>query len=110
MIHLLIYANLEPKQKKLTFIGTYGVVTRREGASLSETAMQSHSTICVNDATTDERYSPSLDGLCSPATPFMAVPLRGRGGAVVGAILAARSSGTFINFFSCERLFTIVNL
>lgn len=79
----------------LTFpcIGTYGVVTKRigEGASLAEAAMQTHSTICLNDVTADERYSPSLDGQCPPSTSFMAVPLRGRGGAVVGALLAART-------------------
>lgn len=74
--------------------GVFGVVSSSQGrTSLVETVLHSHKSLAIGDATKDSRHSPSLDGICSPGTPLVLVPLRGRGGAVVGVLLSARGKG-----------------
>jgi hypothetical protein len=72
-------------------IGTIGRVCPAPlSGSLVETAMQSHKHLILEDLSKDDRYLPQVDGACLPKTPCLIVPLRGRSGIVIGALLAAR--------------------
>jgi GAF domain-containing protein len=87
--------------------GTFGVVSapslstvhlttsrgERRSGSLAEAAMSSKRSVYTSDAANDSRYCSYLDGVCAVGTPSLTVPLRGRGGAVVGALIIARSKG-----------------
>jgi hypothetical protein len=80
--------------------GTFGLVTgthkkasvgeESEAKSLVEAVMMSHKSIDISNAHVDPRYNPSIDGLCVKETPMLVVPIRGRSGGVVGALLATR--------------------
>jgi hypothetical protein len=76
--------------------GVFGVVNmpvQSDSAmhnSLVETVMRSHKVLLINDPQRDSRYHPALDGHCSPHSPLILCPIRGRGGAVVGVVIAAK--------------------
>jgi hypothetical protein len=79
--------------------GTFGVVSSSSGfvsangtvrTSLAETAMHMRKTIQATNAPMDARYYAYVDGICDLGTPMLVVPMRGRGGAVVGVLIAAR--------------------
>lgn len=81
--------------------GTFGLVTgskrvgkRDEASSLVEAVMSSHKTIELQNAHGDPRYNPSIDGSCVPQTPMLVVPIRGRSGGVVGALIATREQNS----------------
>ncbi len=80
--------------------GSFGVVSSTASGSgahrtsLAESAMSSRKAVTTSDAPGDSRYSSYLDGICAVGTPVLAVPLRGRGGTVVGALIAAKSRGS----------------
>ncbi len=57
---------------------------------MAQIAMQSHKVITVDDAYEDPRYSPTLDGQVAPCVPMVLVPIRGRGSAVIGVLIAVR--------------------
>jgi hypothetical protein len=88
----LHWAGIEP--------GSFGVVSSSRGSSvnaggllrvsLAETAMHSRKSIQATNAPTDPRYYAYVDGICDLGTPMLVVPMRGRGGAVVGVLIAAR--------------------
>ena len=62
--------------------------------SLVDACMLSGRSIAVEDGTSDPRYCAVADGGCLSETPYMAVPLKGREGVVVGVLLAVRRRGT----------------
>ena len=68
--------------------------SRELGYSLVQTCMQQGRSIAVEDGTSDPRYSYVMDGSCLSETPFLAVPLRGRDGVCVGALMAVRRRGS----------------
>ena len=70
--------------------GSYGSASAGDVPSLAEAAMSAHRVILVDDATEDPRYCASLDGNVGAHTPMALVPVRGRGGAVVGCLIAVR--------------------
>ena len=72
------------------------------GLSLVEAVIKSHKTINLTDALTDARYCAAVDGITAPHCPHMTVPLRGRGGAVVGTVIIVRGSKG--NAFSSEDI------
>ncbi len=80
-------------------MGSFGTVygKAKEGGggggiaiSLAQVAMQSHKVITVDDASEDPRYCPALDGQVAPSVPMALVPIRGRGSAVIGVLIAVR--------------------
>jgi len=72
-------------------MGSFGTVSSgRMGASLAESAMQSHKIINVEDAGEDARYCSVLDGQVAPCVPMALVPIRGRGSAVIGVLISVR--------------------
>jgi hypothetical protein len=62
--------------------------------SLVDACMLSGRSIAVEDGTADPRYCAVADGGCLSESPYMAVPLKGREGVVVGALIAVRRRGT----------------
>ncbi|KAJ1398968.1 hypothetical protein B484DRAFT_251562, partial [Ochromonadaceae sp. CCMP2298] len=86
---------------------TFGVVAATQGrapgawaergglerTSLVESAMQSRRSLLAPDAPADPRYYAYVDGICDLGSPALLVPLRGRGGVVVGALVVARERG-----------------
>jgi GAF domain len=62
--------------------------------SLVDACMLSGRSIAVEDGTADPRYCAVADGGCLSESPYMAVPLKGREGVVVGVLLAVRRRGT----------------
>lgn len=61
--------------------------------SLVDACMLSGRSIAVEDGTADPRYCAVADGGCLSETPYMAVPLKGREGVVVGVLIAVRRRG-----------------
>jgi hypothetical protein len=61
--------------------------------SLTEACLLTGRPVVVPDGAADPRFHPDVDGQCLSKTPFLAVPLRGRGRAVVGAFLMVRPRG-----------------
>jgi GAF domain-containing protein len=74
--------------------GAFGVISNRTGASIAVAAMDTHKSIAVTDAPKDQRYGSLIDGSVFTGTPLLAVPLRGRGNAVIGVVLIARGAGS----------------
>jgi len=74
--------------------GAFGVISNRTGASIAVAAMDTHKSIAVTDAPKDQRYGSLIDGSVFAGTPLLAVPLRGRGNAVIGVVLIARGAGS----------------
>ena len=75
--------------------GTFGCInaqTTSKRVSLVETVLLSRRSLTIANAVTDARYCSYVDGICSLGTPMMIVPVRGRGGAVVGAFVAAKGA------------------
>jgi hypothetical protein len=58
--------------------------------SLVETVASNRKTLICPNAPADERYASQIDGICSLGTPLIIVPIRGRGGAVVGVMMGAK--------------------
>ena len=86
----LIWAGIEPS--------AFGVITASgraagRGVSLVETTMRSRRCLHTLNAPNDPRYYAYLDGICDLGTPVLMVPMRGRGGSVVGTLIAARGKG-----------------
>lgn len=77
--------------------GAFGTITNSStsGLSLAETAMQTHKVVCVDDASHDPRYNATLDGNVGPNVPLAAIPIRGRGSAVIGALLCVRGKNGY---------------
>lgn len=72
--------------------GSFGMVsTPASTPSLTRTCINSHKSILVADATVEKSYSAGIDGTCLESTPMMLLPIRGRGGGVVGVLIAART-------------------
>jgi hypothetical protein len=72
-------------------MGSFGTVSSgRLGASLAEAAMQTHKVISIDDASEDARYCSALDGQVAACVPMALVPIRGRGSAVIGALISVR--------------------
>lgn len=91
--------------------GTFGVVSSSKGfvsnngtmrTSLAETTMHSRKPIQTPNAPMDPRYYAYIDGICDLGTPILMVPMRGRGGIVVGVLIAAR--GKDAQPFSAEDI------
>ena len=61
--------------------------------SLVESCVLSGRTLDLPDGTADPRYSPVVDGSCLSESPYMVTPVRGREGAIVGVLVAARRRG-----------------
>lgn len=79
--------------------GTFGVVSSSANfiaadgtlrTSLAETAIHTRKTVMTPNAPMDPRYYAYIDGICDLGTPMLMVPVRGRGGSVVGVLIAAR--------------------
>jgi len=79
--------------------GTFGVVSSSSTfvsangtlrTSLAETAIHTRKTLLTPNAPMDPRYYAYIDGICDLGTPMLMVPVRGRGGSVVGVLIAAR--------------------
>lgn len=88
--------------------GVFGkVYPTGSGTSLVESVAKSHKAIVVPDILKDSRHLPQVDGSCAPHTPGLVIPLRGRGGVVIGAVIAARGANG--NEFSVEDV-TAVDL
>ena len=62
--------------------------------SLVGACVLSGRSIAVEDGTADPRYCAVADGGCLSESPYMAVPLKGRDGVVVGVLLAVRRRGS----------------
>jgi hypothetical protein len=79
-------------------VGSPGEHRKEFDGSLVECVMRTHKPLVVDDPSHDSRYVPSLDGNCAAHTPLLLCPLRGRGGGVVGVLLAAKGaeSGPFV--------------
>jgi cell division protein FtsL len=85
----LVWAGIEPS--------AFGVITASGRAagreSLVESTMRSRRCLHTMNAPNDPRYYAYLDGICDLGTPVLMVPMRGRGGSVVGTLVAARGKG-----------------
>lgn len=85
----LVWAGIEPS--------AFGVITASGRAagreSLVESTMRSRRCLHTLNAPNDPRYYAYLDGICDLGTPVLMVPMRGRGGSVVGTLIAARGKG-----------------
>ena len=91
--------------------GTFGVVSSTSGfvssngilrTSLAETAMHTRKTLQASNAPLDPRYYAYIDGICDLGTPILMVPMRGRGGTIVGVLIAAR--GKNASSFTAEDI------
>ena len=58
--------------------------------SILQATMSEHKTLNLPSIHVDPRYRPVVDGLCAPETPYLAVPLRGRTGCIIGIIVVVR--------------------
>jgi hypothetical protein len=61
--------------------------------SLLETCLSSKMSVVLGDGPGDPRYNAVIDGNCLSDSPYLAVAIRGRGGSVVGAIIAVKKRG-----------------
>ena len=91
--------------------GTFGVVSSTSGfvssngilrTSLAETAMHTRKTLQASNAPLDPRYYAYIDGICDLGTPILMVPMRGRGGTIVGVLITAR--GKNASSFTAEDI------
>ncbi len=62
-------------------------------ASLIESVFFSRKSLVVPNAPVDDRYVSRVDGILSLGTSLMVIPLRGRGGSIVGVISLAKYIG-----------------
>lgn len=62
-------------------------------ASLIESVFFSRKSLVVPNAPVDDRYVSRVDGILSIGTSLMVIPLRGRGGSIVGVISLAKYIG-----------------
>jgi hypothetical protein len=71
----------------------FGIVSSSTSLSKSlvETVMNTRKTLQTSNAPIDQRYNSYIDGICVLGTPLLLTPLRGRGGSVVGVLMAAKS-------------------
>jgi hypothetical protein len=74
--------------------GTFGLVSSsaHPSQSLVQSVLLSHKAESVVNINADPRYRPGIDGLCSPDTPYLIVPLKGRTGSITGAVVCVRGS------------------
>lgn len=72
--------------------GTFGMLASSVSAktSLVESVMTTRRALQVSNAIDDSRYNPNIDGICVLNTPLLYIPLRGRGGSVVGVLIASK--------------------
>jgi hypothetical protein len=61
--------------------------------SLILTALQNHKSTVIKDLTMEKTYNPSVDGRVHLGSSVLLTPLRGRGNAIIGLIIAVKSTG-----------------
>ena len=84
----LIHATLQPSQSEMM----------DTEASILQATMSEHKSVSLSNIHADSRYRPVVDGLCATETPYLAVPLRGRTGCIIGIIVVVRGhKGTAFN-------------
>jgi hypothetical protein len=95
--------------------GTFGrVFSSNSMQSVVESAMLTHKPVVVEDLQKDGRYLPQVDGGCAPKTPCLFIPLRGRGGVIIGVVIAARggngASFTVEDIIAAEMIVSMASL
>jgi hypothetical protein len=56
--------------------------------------MNTHKPVVAADISLDDRYNPVLDGRSPRGTPYIALPLKGRSGSVIGVIAVVRGANS----------------
>jgi hypothetical protein len=73
--------------------GSFSFSSNSSDPSLLSSVLQAQKSIIVKDITLEKSYNPSVDGRFSPGASLLLTPLRGRGNAVIGAIILKKTLG-----------------